>query len=75
MVDTDKDGVINAEELEQVAKRLHLNISRSQAEKMIMNFGKKGEVIFVDRFQFRFTRLMCQRWLQIKATLKCDLFM
>ena len=41
-VDTDKDGVINVDQLEQVAQRLGLNITRQQAETMMSSFGKAG---------------------------------
>jgi len=41
--DTNHDGAINVEELEQVAKKLGFDVSRSQATKMITSFGKTGK--------------------------------
>ena len=42
-VDYDGDGVINAEQLEQIAHSLNLSLSRAQAESVISRFGSKGE--------------------------------
>ena len=42
-VDSDRDGVINVSQLEQIAHYLNLNLSHSQADAVISRFGTKGE--------------------------------
>ena len=42
-VDHDGDGVINVEQLEQIALSLGLKLSHSQAEAVVLRFGSKGQ--------------------------------
>ena len=42
-VDHDGDGVINVNELEQIARSLNLKLSHSQAEAVVSRFGSKGQ--------------------------------
>lgn len=42
-VDHDRDGVINVEELEQIALSLGLKLTHSQAEAVVSRFGTKGQ--------------------------------
>jgi len=42
-VDEDRDGVINVEQLEQIALSLGLKLSRAQAEAVVSRFGTKGQ--------------------------------
>ena len=42
-VDVDEDGVINVDELEQIAYSLNLKLSHPQAEAVMSRFGTKGQ--------------------------------
>jgi len=42
-VDHDGDGVINVEQLEQIARSLNLSLLHSQAEAVVSRFGMKGK--------------------------------
>ena len=47
-VDHDGDGVINVQELEQIAMSLGLKLSHAQAEAVVSRFGTKGQSCHLD---------------------------
>jgi len=49
-VDFDGDGIINVEELEQIALSLGLKLSHTQAEAVVSRFGTKGQYSKFDVF-------------------------